>query len=199
MKNPQKPIVFFSHSSKDEKCLRLLKNLIDEKTKNAIEIFLTSDGKSIPFGKNWVYTIEEALDKSELMFVFISPNSLFSNWLHFEAGYVYSRKDIKVVPVGILGINLNDIDPPLSLIQGFNINTPESLGNIIDLINERFELTCDRAVSPEEYIRKSSSIQIHPPRNLFLRFLLILKIQAINTSMMKLRVPFQNLVIGFLI
>lgn len=50
------------------------------------------------------------------MFVFISPHSLRSNWLFFESGFAYSR-DIKVVPVGILGVDLGTLSPPLSLLQ----------------------------------------------------------------------------------
>jgi hypothetical protein len=138
-----KPIVFFSHSTKDEKPLRKLKELIDKKTGNAVIIFLTSDGQSIPFGHNWVYRVEEALDKASLMFVFVSPNSLLSNWIYFEAGYVYSKKKIRVVPVGILGVDLGATKPPISLLQGFNLDKGDALGNIIAIINETCELTLD--------------------------------------------------------
>ena len=77
----EKPVVFFSHSSKDEQYLRRLRQMIDSKTGEAIIIFLSSDGQSIPFGRNWVHKIEEALGDASLMFVFISPNSLVSNWI----------------------------------------------------------------------------------------------------------------------
>lgn len=133
----KKPIVFFSHSSKDKKFLTRLKEMVVEKTGNSIDIFLSSDGESIPLGRNWVHTIQKALEEASLMFVFISPHSLRSNWLFFESGFAYSR-DIKVVPVGILGVDLGTLPPPLSLLQGFNVTSADSLGNIIALLNETF-------------------------------------------------------------
>src|SRR6266487_4418304 len=96
-----KPTVFFSHSSKDENVLRKLKDRLSEKLGGTLDIFLSSDGQSIPLGKNWVHRIEEALHDAKLMIVFLSPASIHSNWIYFEAGYSYS-KDIRVVPVAIL-------------------------------------------------------------------------------------------------
>ena len=76
-----KPTIFFSHSSKDKLILNRLKESLLELTHNSIEIFLSSDGQSIPFGKNWVYSIEDALKEAKLMFVFLTPNSIQSNWI----------------------------------------------------------------------------------------------------------------------
>jgi len=132
-----KPVVFFSHSSRDEHVLRRLKDLILAKTGATIEVFLSSDGQSIPLGRNWVYRIEAALTETAVMFVFISPNSLGSHWLYFEAGYTYARK-IRVVPIGALGLDLSSIGPPLGLLQGFNIRNADGLNNILAVINEEF-------------------------------------------------------------
>jgi len=145
-----KPIVFFSHSSKDKILLNKLKESVLAKTNHAIEFFLSSDGQSIPFGKNWIYTIEKALHDTSLMFVFLSPNSIHSNWIYFESGYSYS-KNIEVVPIGILGIDLNQIKPPLNLLQGFNITSHDGLNNLIKTINDKFSLSCPLNYSSEDY------------------------------------------------
>jgi hypothetical protein len=159
----EKPIVFFSHSSKDEKSLRALRHLIEEKTGGAIIIFLSSDGQSIPFGRNWVHKVEEALSNSSLMFVFVSPNSLSSNWIYFETGYAYSR-GIKVVPVGF-GVDLNEINPPLSLLQGFNLDKVDALGNIVASINETYETKFNSVFSQKEFykILSNENIQMGIP------------------------------------
>jgi hypothetical protein len=146
----KKPIVFFSHSSKDQKFLTRLKEMVVEKTGNSIDIFLSSDGESIPLGRNWVHSIQKALEGASLMFVFISPHSLRSNWLFFESGFAYSR-DIKVVPVGILGVDLGTLPPPLSLLQGFNVTSADSLGNIIDLLNKTFSHNHPNQFSNSEF------------------------------------------------
>jgi len=149
-----KPILFLSHSSKDRDYLSKLKFQLIEKTGRTFEIFLSSDGQSMPLGKNWVHSVEKALNDSKLMFVFISPNSINSNWIYFESGFAYS-KNIKVIPVGINGVDLNRVPAPLSLLQGFNINSEEGLNNLIAIINSEFEF------SHKEIFNKQDFHQIH--------------------------------------
>jgi hypothetical protein len=145
-----KEIIFISHSSKDEHILRQLKQKLNDKLGGTVEIFLSSDGQSIPLGRNWVHRVEKALDEAKLMIVFLSPASINSKWVYFEAGYSYS-KNIKVVPVGILGVDLAQISAPLSLLQGFNINSSDGLNNLIALINENFSFTNKETFIEEDY------------------------------------------------
>src|SRR6266481_3570974 len=121
-----KPTVFFSRSASDKAPLVRLKELFVAKTGGAIEVFLSSDGQSIPFGRNWVHRVEEAMKGSELMVTFLTPAALSSGWVYFEAGFSYSR-GVKVVPVGFLGIDLSNLSPPLNLLQGFNISSHDGL------------------------------------------------------------------------
>ncbi|MFW6016385.1 MAG: toll/interleukin-1 receptor domain-containing protein, partial [bacterium] len=102
------------------------------------------------FGKNWVHRIEEGLSNSKVMFVFLSPNSLRSGWIFFESGFCYS-KDIKVVPVGIKGVDLGEVGPPLNLLQGFNITSEEGLNNIITIINKNFDYNHTSSFTKQEF------------------------------------------------
>lgn len=155
----EKPVIFFSHSSKDKEYLILLKNKIINKTSNSIEIFQSSDGESIPFGNNWVHKIEDNLKNSKLMFVFVSPNSLKSNWIYFESGFSYS-KGVKVIPIGINGIDIGQLAPPINLLQGFNITSHEGLNNLISIINKEFDYSFSEDFNLDDYeelLSKSNS------------------------------------------
>jgi hypothetical protein len=132
-----KPAIFFSHSSKDKNIILTLKNKIDKITGGVLDIFMSSDGQSIPLGSNWVHKIEEGLNNAKIMFVFVTPNSIASEWIYFEAGFAYS-KDIEVIPVGV-GIDITLLKAPLNLLQGFNVNSADSLNNFISVINKKFE------------------------------------------------------------
>jgi hypothetical protein len=145
-----KPTVFLSHSSKDGEALQRLKSLLEAKTNGTIEFFLSSDGESIPFGKNWVATIEQALGRAKIMFVFLSPHSIGSGWIHFESGFSYS-KGINVVPVAMPGLDLRNIPAPLSLLQGFNIHSHEALTNLLVVINKTFINTHNSLFSEKEF------------------------------------------------
>ena len=147
----EKPIVFLSHSSSDSKVLTRLKTALEKKTHNTIDFFLSSDGESIPFGKNWVATIQQALERANLTFVFISPQSVNSGWVHFESGFVYG-KGIKVIPVAMPGIDLGKVPAPLNLLQGFNIHSHESLNNILAVLNKEFDAKHQDLFSKGEYL-----------------------------------------------
>jgi TIR domain-containing protein len=146
-----KPTVFFSHSSLDQRPLARLKDLFLSKTGGSIDVFLSSDGQSIPFGRNWVHSVEQALEQAKLMLVFVTPASIRSNWLYFESGYAYS-KGLRVVPVGIFGADLAAIPPPLSLLQGFNVASEAGMGNIIAVANEVFGHKHAEHFTIEEYL-----------------------------------------------
>jgi len=133
----QKPVIFFSHSSQDKKALICLKDLFIAKTGGTIDVFLSSDGQSIQFGRNWVHRIEEALNESKIMVVFITPHSQKSGWIYFEAGFAYS-KGINVIPVGFMGMSIGDITPLLNLLQGFNISSEDGLNNLLAIANTQF-------------------------------------------------------------
>lgn len=67
-----KPTLFFSHSSKDKDAILLLKNKLEKATGSVLNIFMSSDGQSIPFGTNWIHKIEDGLQQAKIMFVFVA-------------------------------------------------------------------------------------------------------------------------------
>jgi len=144
-----KPTVFFSHSSKDKDLILPIRNTLVDETGKCIEVFMSSDGESIPFGRNWIHRIEAGLEKSQIMFVFVTPNSINTAWIYFEAGFAYS-KGIRVIPVGI-GVSVGQLKPPLSLLQGFDILSRDSLNNIITVINQEFHYSFGDFYSDEDY------------------------------------------------
>ncbi|MCR9245950.1 MAG: toll/interleukin-1 receptor domain-containing protein [bacterium] len=133
------PTIFFSHSTRDRQPLEQLKRAFVAKTAGTIDVFLSSDGESIPLGSNWVATLQTRLETAALMLVFVTPDSIDSRWIHFEAGFSYA-KGIAVVPVGFLGVDMRDLGPPLTLLQGFNVTGADSLNNLIALANRTFGL-----------------------------------------------------------
>ena len=144
-----KPTIFFSHSSRDKDTILPIKEKFCSITANVLDVFMSSDGQSIPFGNNWIHKIEEGLNKAQVMFVFVTPISVNSAWINFEAGFAYS-KNIEVIPVGI-GISIGQLNPPLSLLQGFDITSTDSLNNFISIINRKFDLKFDFAFTDDTY------------------------------------------------
>ncbi|MCZ0739569.1 toll/interleukin-1 receptor domain-containing protein [Vibrio diabolicus] len=147
----EKPTIFFSHSSVDKDYVSFLNDKISTTTSRTVDLFQSSDGQSIPFGNNWVHKIEENLDKAKVMFVFISPASLSSSWIYFESGFAYSR-GVKVVPIGIKGIDVGSLKPPLNLLQGFNITSENGMNNIVTVLNREFNCTYQECFNEQDFI-----------------------------------------------
>lgn len=144
-----KPTIFFSHSSKDKDLILPIKNKLIDITSGTMDIFMSSDGQSIPFGRNWVSKIEEGLENAKIMFVFVTPNSIKSEWIYFEAGYAYS-KEIEVIPVGI-GVHIGELKAPLNLLQGFDILSCDSMNNFVSVINKKFLLSFKEDFDESDY------------------------------------------------
>lgn len=126
-----------------------IKNKLMSATGGVLDIFMSSDGQSIPFGTNWIHKIEEGLNDARIMFVFVTENSLPSGWIYFEAGFAYN-KGIKVIPVGI-GVDIGALKAPLNLLQGFNITSGDSLNNFISVVNREFSYSFAEKFTAEDY------------------------------------------------
>ena len=144
-----KPTLFFSHSSKDKELILKLKDKLMSYTGSVLNIFISSDGQSIPFGTNWIHKIEEGLNDARIMFVFVTNNSISSGWIYFEAGFAYS-KNIHVIPVGI-GIDIGALKAPLNLLQGFNLTSEDSLNNFISIVNKEFSYNFSESFSCNDF------------------------------------------------
>lgn len=147
-----KPTIFFSHSSIDREYISELKGMITGRTSGTVNIFQSSDGESIPFGNNWVHKIEENLHKAKVMFVFVSPKSISSSWIYFESGFAYA-KGVNVIPVGIKGVDVGALKPPLNLLQGFNILLSGGISNIVSVLNREFACSFDTSFSNVDFER----------------------------------------------
>ena len=160
-----KPTIFFSHSARDAELLTALKELFCARTSDVYDVFLSSDGTSIPFGHNWQKTIEDALARAHLMFTFLSPHSVGSKWIYFESGFAYAQR-IEVIPVGLEGVELDAQPPPLGLLHGFDIRNHEGLNNLIGVANRKFQHTHPLSFEPSDYDQLVTKTKLGPRRAL---------------------------------
>jgi hypothetical protein len=149
-----KPTVFFSHSSLDKEIAKSLKDKLIEYTGGTVQIFVSSDGESIPFGKNWLSTIERGLEESRIMFLLVTPNSINNLWLSFEAGFGYS-KNIRVIPL-CFKVSVSDLKYPLGMLQGYDLQSADSFNNIISILNSEFDYSHKLSFTESDFSEISS-------------------------------------------
>jgi hypothetical protein len=142
--------IFISHSSKDSESLIRYKNKLLMHYKD-VSVFLSSDGSSIRLGKNWSKEIEDGLEKSDLALIFLTENSLYNNWVHFETGYVYAKKDKSMIPIVTESVKFEQLKAPLNLYQSLYLKDKNGLIRIQEEIFQRLGLKDEQSWTDDDY------------------------------------------------
>lgn len=130
------PQVFISYSSQDAVLATALQGKLIDATHREVSFFLAADGVSIPGGANWLKHLEQSLERADLIIVVMSYAAAASQWVFFETGFAYA-KGKRVIPVGVLGLQVQHQPPPISLLQGVNISSASDLNRLLQYINAR--------------------------------------------------------------
>lgn len=123
---PNRSIVFLSHIHEEKEMALLLKNTIEDEFSGFVEVFVSSDGDSIPAGVNFLKRIEYGLLKCSAALYLISLRSIKRSWISFELGAVWIRSlqsvcgdnaEIPSIPLCHTGMTPEKLPPPLSNID----------------------------------------------------------------------------------
>jgi hypothetical protein len=87
---------FLSHIHEEKDLAVLIKTAIEEEFSGFVEVFVSSDGTSIPAGSNFLKRIEDGLVNCIGALYLISPVSVKRNWINFELGAVWIRNAISI-------------------------------------------------------------------------------------------------------
>lgn len=117
---------FVSHVSEEAPLAGRVKTALTRDFLGFLDVFVSSDAQSIAAGEDWLRSIEQALQKSDLLIILCSPISITRPWINFEAGAAWMR-NIPLVPVCHAGLTPGDLPMPLSLRQGVALEMPEGL------------------------------------------------------------------------
>ena len=88
--------IFLSHIHEEKNLAVLIKEAIEEEFSGFVEVFVSSDGTSIPAGSNFLKRIEDGLVNCIGAIYLISPASVKRNWVNFELGAVWIRNAISI-------------------------------------------------------------------------------------------------------
>jgi hypothetical protein len=131
--------VFISHISSETQLAQSLKQRLEKDFLGLLDIFVSSDHKTIKAGTKWLEEVDKALRSADLQIVLCSKESVGRPWVNFEAGAVWLR-GIPVIPVCHSGMKPNDLPVPLSMLQGIECSRPEGLQKLYDAIAARLKV-----------------------------------------------------------
>ena len=121
-----KPHLFISHVSTETALARLLKEHLTTDFLDALDVFASSDGKSIDAGEPWLKDVKTVLTKARLAVVLCSPESVSRPWVNFECGAAWIR-GTPLVPICHSGMTPEDLPAPLNMLEGIEAGNAEGL------------------------------------------------------------------------
>ena len=151
-KKALKPTVFLSHSSSDRREMIALKHFLEGRAAGMIDFFLSSDDNSIEPGKIWPAEIRAALDRMQLMLIFVSAKALGTGWTYFEAGYGLHKLDTASIYC-LPGTEKESLPTPFNLLQNRNLHSAKDTGLLIRHINQKIGAKLNDVVTKAEYER----------------------------------------------
>lgn len=116
-------MIFLSHIHEEKSLAVLIKNALTTEFSGFVDVFVSSDGTSIPAGSNFLKRIEDGLVTCIGAIYLISPISVKRNWINFELGAVWVRNvislrsggpEIPTLPLCHSGMTPSSLPAPLN-------------------------------------------------------------------------------------
>lgn len=135
-----KPTIFISHIQEDYPIASRIGDWIRSNFSAAVNTFIASDNlRGLAGGDDWWPNIGKHLKTCKIVLVILTKRALNRPWIYFESGGGYFLGKI-TIPL-IMDIDIKtDFKPPLSQLQAYTLNDPNSLNKLLQKINLEFSL-----------------------------------------------------------
>lgn len=138
-------LIFLSHIHEEKILAQTIQKAIEDEFSGFVEVFVSSDGKTIPAGANFLKRIEDGLINCVGAIYLISPISVKRNWINFELGAVWIRNSISItnngaeiptIPVCHSGMTPSTLPMPLINLSAIQANSSSQLELIFKSIQK---------------------------------------------------------------
>lgn len=131
----EKPIVFISHITEEKEVALALKKVFEKAFVNMMDVFVSSDPRSIHLGQEWLQKIKFALSHCAVEIIIASPQAVKRPWINFEAGSGWIRA-VPVIPLCHSGMEPSKLPFPLKALQGATATQEEELNLVLPVLAE---------------------------------------------------------------
>jgi hypothetical protein len=152
----QGPLIFISHSSKDEALAQALVELLQSGLGiPASQIRCSSvDGYRLPVGVNTESHLRVEVNSARVLIGLITPSSLLSSFVMFELGARWGAS-LFLAPL-VAGLKAGELGGPLSLLNGLSANNDAHLHQLLGDLSNKLEIPLQNASS---YVRRISAVK----------------------------------------
>jgi hypothetical protein len=128
-----KPIVFISHITEEKHVALALKSILEDAFIGLMDVFISSDPRSIQLGQEWLDKIKFALNNCAVEIIIASPRSVTRPWVNFEAGSGWIR-NVPVIPLCHSGMTPEKLPLPLKTFQGATATKEDEINLILPVL-----------------------------------------------------------------
>jgi hypothetical protein len=158
----EKSGVFISHWDPEKGVALALQVFLKGVFGEAVRVFVSSDRRSIPGGKNWFESTMNGLKSAKVVLVVVSEHSLDARWINLEAG-VGLGADSRVIPLVIRNCPKSAVGFPLAALQVRDLHVNADVVELLNEISEELKLP-QPALDPgsfiEEVMRMEAAIAV---------------------------------------
>lgn len=138
-------LIFLSHIHQERALAKIIQEAIEEEFSGFVDVFVSSDDKTILAGSNLLKQIEDGLVNCVGAIYLISPTSLTRNWINFELGAVWIRNhmskistgvEIPTIPICHSGITPSKLPMPLINLSSVSASDPNQLKSVFQSIQK---------------------------------------------------------------
>ncbi|QJP95500.1 toll/interleukin-1 receptor domain-containing protein [Pseudomonas fluorescens] len=129
-------MIFLSHIHEEKALALIIQQAIVEEFSGFVDVFVSSDGTSIPAGANFLKKIENGLTNCVAAIYLISNTSVKRNWINFELGAIWIRNlinineeknEIPLLPICHSGASPSTLPSPLNNLNAISGNQASQL------------------------------------------------------------------------
>lgn len=138
-----KNTVFLSHAVEDASVAQAIKTEIDKVFGNGLTVFVSSIPGAISPGADWFNSIRERLLATDAFFVLLTPNSIERQFVWFEIGFSWYRRDNKECEMYALctpPIDPGRLPEPLCRLQATSLSNEDQTRAFFKKLIEQFGL-----------------------------------------------------------
>ncbi|KAF5432675.1 TIR domain-containing protein [Candidatus Methanophagaceae archaeon] len=148
-----KPIVFVSHVEEDAAVASEIKNWLEDKLRERVEVFVSSD-EGIKPGDKWEERIIDKLQSCCIALVVCTQTSVRQPWVNFEAGGAWVQ-GARVIPLCYHGQRKDMLPRPLSSRHALDLSEPNDVNKLLKTIAEEAGLSApDIDPDPNELMER---------------------------------------------
>jgi hypothetical protein len=100
-----------------------------------VDVFVSSDRTSITAGSKWLEEVTDAINRSSLVVVLCSNESVSRPWINFEAGAAHVRGK-PIVPFCHTDLTPAQLPVPLSESEGVQGSKPEGIRKLYEVVSQ---------------------------------------------------------------